>query len=79
MKQIAVRKIPENQYEMLKQIATENNRSAEAEVRFAIFKLVQEGLNVGFGFELHRQFGGMIDDDNEFSRSKTETDPVDFK
>ena len=78
MGQMTVRNIPEEQFAALKQVAAENGRSAEAEVRFAILKLVRDRLGVGFGDMMHRDFGGLIDDDYEFPRSKAESGPMDF-
>ncbi|MCF6303228.1 MAG: hypothetical protein L3J13_08530 [Devosiaceae bacterium] len=48
-------------------------------MRFAILKLVRDRLGVGFGDVMHRDFGGLIDDDYEFPRSKAESKPMDLK
>lgn len=79
MGQMTVRNIPDEQFAALKQVAAENNRSAEAEVRFAILRLVRDRLGIGFGDVMHREFGGAIDDDYEFPRSKAESKPMDLK
>lgn len=79
MGQVTVGNIPDEQFVALKQVAAENNRSAEAEVRFAILKLVRDRLGVGFADVMHREFGGAIDDDYEFPRGKAESKPMDFK
>ncbi len=79
MSQMTVRNIPDAQYEALKQVAAENNRSAEAEVRMAIALLVRNKTGEGFGSKLKAKYRGVIDTNYQFVRSKDETEPMVFE
>ncbi len=79
MSQMTVRNIPDAQYEALKQVAAENNRSAEAEVRMAIAHLVRNKTGEGFGSKLKAKYSGVIDTNYQFVRSKDETEPMVFE
>lgn len=79
MSQMTVRNIPDAQYEALKQVAAENNRSAEAEVRMAIALLVRNKTGEGFGSKLKAKYSGVIDTNYQFVRSKDETEPMVFE
>ena len=79
MSQMTVRNIPDAQYEALKQVAAENNRSAEAEVRMAIAHLVRNKTGEGFGSKLKAKYSGVIDTNYQFVRSKDETKPMVFE
>lgn len=76
---MTVRNIPDAQYEALKQVAAENNRSAEAEVRMAIAHLVRNKTGEGFGSKLKAKYSGVIDTNYQFVRSKDETEPMVFE
>lgn len=79
MGQMTVRNIPNEHYEALKRVAAQNNRSAEAEVRLAIAKLVQAETGGGFGSKLNAKYGGAIDDDFRFARNQTASAPMVFE
>lgn len=79
MSQMTVRNIPDVQYEALKQVAAENNRSAEAEVRLAIAHLVQHKTGEGFGSKLKAKYRGVIGGDFQFERSKDVREPMVFE
>ena len=79
MSQMTVRNIPDAQYEALKQVAAENNRSAEAEVRMAIAHLVRNKTGDGFGSRLKAKYSGVIDKNFQFPRSQDETGPMAFE
>lgn len=77
MGQMTVRNIPDDQYEALKRVAADNNRSAEAEVRLAISNLVQ--TRGGFGSKLAAKYSGAIEANFEFGRDQTVSKPMDFE
>ena len=79
MGQMTVRNIPDNDYESLKRVAAQNNRSAEAEVRLAIAQLVRIATGTGFGTKLNAKYGGVIDDDFQFDRDKSAGEPMAFE
>ena len=79
MGQMTVRNIPDNDYEALKRVAAQNNRSAEAEVRLAIAQLVRIETGTGFGTKLNAKYGGVIDDGFQFDRDKTAGEPMVFE
>ncbi len=79
MSQMTVRNIPDAQYEALKQVAAENNRSAEAEVRMAIAHLVRNKTGDGFGSKLKAKYSGALDSKYRFDRNKDETGPMVFE
>jgi len=79
MGQMTVRNIPDDDYRALKRVAAENNRSAEAEVRFAIAQIVRRETGSGFGSKLNAKYGGVIDDDFQFERDKTASEPMVFE
>ena len=77
MGQMTVRNIPDDQYEALKRVAADNDRSAEAEVRLAISHLVQ--TSGGFGTKLAAKYSGAIDADFNFDRDNAASKPVSFE
>lgn len=79
MPNMSVRNIPEEEFDALKRIAQANNRSAEAEVRHAISNLVRAQSGHGLGTLLNARYGGLIDDDFEFERDKTTSEPITFE
>ena len=79
MSQMIVRNIPEEQYEALKRIAAENNRSAEAEVRQAIAMLVRRRTGQGFGTMLKEKYAGVLPRSVRFERNKHASDPMSFE
>lgn len=79
MGQMTVRNIPEDQYEALKRVAAQNNRSAEAEVRLAISHLVHDQTGGGFGSKLQAKYSGAIEGDFQFERDQTESTPMEFE
>lgn len=78
MGNMSIRNIPDDDMVALKRLAAQNNRSAEAEVRHAISKLVRKAAGKGFGTRLHEQYGGAIDDDFDFERDRTPHRPMTF-
>lgn len=79
MSQMTVRNIPDPQYEALKRVAALDGRSAEAEVRLLIAKRVGAQDGEGFGSKLVAKYSGSIDQDFEFERDQTASDPVSFE
>lgn len=79
MGQMTVRNIPDPQYAALKRVAASNDRSAEAEVRLLIAQLVGPQDGVGFGSKLKVKYRGVIDQDFQFDRTQTSSDPVTFE
>lgn len=79
MSQMTVRNIPDVQYEALKQVAAENNRSAEAEVRLAIAHLVQSKTGEGFGSKLKAKYQGVIEGEDLFARNADASEPMVFE
>lgn len=79
MGQMTVRNIPDPQYAALKRVAASNERSAEAEVRLLIAQLVGAQGGIGFGSKLKSKYGGVIDQDFQFDRTQTSSDPVSFE
>ena len=76
MGNMSVRNIPDSDLAALKQIAAQNGRTAESEVRLAIAELVCAELANGFGSLLHEKYGGTLDDDFEIERELTVTEPM---
>lgn len=79
MGQMTVRNIPDPQYEALKRVAASNDRSAEAEVRILIAQRVGALEAEGFGSKLVAKYGGSVDQDFEFERGQSASDPVTFE
>ncbi len=79
MGQMTVRNIPDPEYAALKRVAASNDRSAEAEVRHLIAQHVNTLGGDGFGSKLARKYSGIVDQDFQFERSETASDPVSFE
>ena len=76
---MTVRNIPDPQYAALKRVAAFNNRSAEAEVRHLIAQRVGAQGGNGFGSKLVSKYSGIADQDFQFERDQTSSDPVTFE
>ncbi len=79
MSQMTVRNIPNPQYAALKRIAASNGRSAEAEVRLLIVRHVGVLDGEGLGSKLRAKYSGLMDQDFQFERDQTSSDPVTFE
>ena len=79
MSQMTVRNIPDSQYSALKRVAASNNRSAEAEVRHLIARRVGARGGDGFGSKLVSKYSGIVDQEFQFERNRTSSDPVTFE
>ena len=79
MGQMTVRNIPDTQYAALKRVAAANDRSAEAEVRYLIARRVGTQEGEGFGSKLVAKYSGVIDQNFEFERDWTASEPVSFE
>lgn len=79
MSQMTVRNIPDQQYAALKRVAASNNRSAEAEVRHLIAQRVGAQGGDGFGSKLVSKYSGIVDQEFQFERDQTSSDPETFE
>ncbi|MCY3874190.1 MAG: hypothetical protein OXF88_07855 [Rhodobacteraceae bacterium] len=79
MSQMTVRNIPDPQYAALKRVAASNNRSAEAELRHLIARHVGAQGGDGFGSKLVSKYRGIVDQELQFERDRTSSDPVTFE
>ncbi len=79
MSQMTVRNIPDPQYAALKRVAASNYRSVEAEVRQLIAQHVGTQDGDGFGSKLVRKYSGIVEQDFQFERDETASDPVNFE
>ncbi len=76
---MTVRNIPDQQYAALKRVAASNNRSAEAEVRHLIAQRVGAQVGNGLGSKLVSKYSGIVDQEFQFVRDHTSSDPVPFE
>jgi len=79
MGQMTVRNIPDPQYAALKRVAAANGRSAEAEVRHLIAQCVGNQEGEGFGSKLVSKYSGIAEQDFQFERDQTASNPVSFE
>jgi len=69
MASITVRKLPDEAHRGIKQLAAQNNRSAEAEVRNILATIVRQRAGDGLGATLHKLWGSNLGDDLSIQRS----------
>ena len=76
MGSMTVRNIPDEIHEELKERASKNNRSAEAEVRALIAEAIVSSASGGFGSRLRERFSDILGDELDVSRDKTPAEPA---
>ena len=79
MGQMTARDIPDIQYAALNRVAAADDRSAEAEVYYLIARRVDTQEGEGFGSKLVAKYSGVVDQNFEFKRDRTASEPVNFE
>ena len=79
MASITVRNLPDEVHRGLKQLAAQNNRSTEAEVRNILSTVVRQRIGGGLGTTLHKLWGNNLVDDLKTQRSTAGLREVDFE
>ncbi|WP_420861943.1 FitA-like ribbon-helix-helix domain-containing protein [Algirhabdus cladophorae] len=79
MASITVRNLPDEVHRCLKQLAAQNNRSTEAEVRNILSTVVRQRTGGGLGTTLHKLWGNNLGGDLKTQRSTEGLREVNFE